>query len=55
MERVDEFAFVVALERLNLGSEIGRTCRHGSLELLQRQVAVDLWVALAQQFSWGRG
>ena len=53
VERVDEFAFVVALESLNLRPEVGRTCRQSGLELLQRQVAVHLRVALAQEVQVG--
>ena len=53
VKRIDEFAFVVALESLNLSPELGRTCRHGSLKLLKRQVAVHLRVALAQEVQVG--
>ena len=53
VERVNQFSFVVALESLKLSPKLGRTCRHSSLELLQRHVAVNLRVALAQEVQVG--
>jgi hypothetical protein len=53
MERVNELAFVVALECFNFSAEFCRAFSHSRLELLQRQIAVHLRVALPQQIEVG--
>ena len=49
VQEVDQHAFVVGLDRLDLHAELGRQRRHLRVDLRQRGVAVDVRLAAAEQ------